>query len=401
MPPRKVRIPIPLHKPLTPSLSTPNINAHPYTEPPRLPIQKEPIRVAVLGQGRSGLDIHCRYFKTAPHKYQIVAVADLLEDRRQRAQSEMGCDTYADYHDLLAHGDIDLVVNALPSHLHPQATIDSLSIGHHTICEKPLARSVAELDNMIAAGQKAGRLLLPFQQSRNAPQFQKMLQVIDSGVLGRIVQVSISFSGFARRWDWQTLQEYRGGNLLNTGPHPIDQAMCLLDFKKPDHILCAMDRANTFGDAEDYVKILLRTKGKPVIDVEISSCTTFPQPMYTVHGERGGLSGGPAGLTWRYYDPQTAPKQTLTRSPLPGPSYCREDLAMIERSWTPDEAEQNAFAYMSNAYYDGVFAVLREEAQSEITPQQVRVQIAVIEECHRQNSLSQLPPQGWPKKCAT
>ena len=50
-------------------------------------------------------------------------------------------------------------------------------------------------------------------------------------MLGRIVQVSLSFSGFARRWDWQTLQEYKGGNLLNTGPHPMDQAMRLLDFK--------------------------------------------------------------------------------------------------------------------------------------------------------------------------
>ncbi len=366
-----------------------------------MPTAKQPIRVAVLGQGRSGLDIHCRYLQTAAHKYQIVAVADLLADRRQRAQSEMGCAAYADYHDLLARGDIDLVVNALPSHLHPQATISSLSAGHHTICEKPLAWSVAELDAMIAAADEADRLLLPFQQSRTAPHFQKMLQVIDSGVLGRIVQISICFSGFARRWDWQTLQEYRGGNLLNTGPHPMDQAMRLLNFKTPDQILCAMDRANTFGDAEDYVKILLRTQGKPVIDVEISSCSAFPQPMYTVHGQRGGLSGGPAGLTWRYYDPQKAPKQTLVRTPLPGPSYCREDLAMIEQSWTPNEGEQNAFAYMSNAYYDGVFAVLREGAQPEITPQQVRVQLAVIEECHRQNPLSQLPPQGWPKECTT
>ena len=366
-----------------------------------MPTQKDPVRVAVLGQGRSGLDIHCRYFKTVPHKYQIVAIADLLDDRRQRAQSEMGCDAYADYCDLLARDDIDLVVNALPSHLHPQATIDSLNTGHHTICEKPLAWSVAELDAMIAAAHKADRLLLPFQQSRNAPQFQKMLQVIDSGVLGRIVQVSISFSGFARRWDWQTLQEYRGGNLLNTGPHPMDQAVRLLDFKMPDQILCAMDRANTFGDAEDYVKILLRTKDKPVIDVEISSCTAFPQPMYAVHGERGGLSGGPAGLTWRYYDPQKAPEQSLIRSPLPGPSYCREELKMTERSWAPNEDEQDAFTYMSDAYYDGVFAALREAAQPEITPQQVRVQIAVIEECHRQNRLSQLPSQGWPKECTT
>lgn len=359
--------------------------------------KKSPIRVAVLGQGRSGLDIHCRYFKSAARKFEIVAISDLLRDRRKRAESEMGCATYADYRDLLARDDLDLVVNALPSQLHPQGTIDSLNAGHHTVCEKPLAWSVAELDKMIAASRAARRKLLPFQQSRNAPQFQKMLQVIDSGALGRIVQVSLSFSGFARRWDWQTLQEYKGGNLLNTGPHPMDQAMRLLDFKKPQHILCAMDRANTSGDAEDYVKILLRTKGKPVIDVEISSCTTFPQPMYTVHGERGGLSGGPSGLTWRYYNPKKASAQKLVRSSLPGPSYCREDLPMIEKTWTPNKTQSNAFAFMSKAYYEHVYAILREGAKAEITPQQARVQVAVIEECHRQNPLSKLPRKGWPK----
>ena len=211
------------------------------------------------------------------------------------------------------------------------------------------------------------------------------------------MQVSLSFSGFSRRWDWQTQQEYKGGNLLNTGPHPMDQAMRLLDFKKPQQILCAMDRANTSGDAEDYVKILLRTKNKPVIDVEISSCTTFPQPMYTVHGERGGLSGGPSGLTRRYYTPKKASAQKLIRNSLPGPSYCREELPMTEKTWTPNKSQSDAFAFMSHTYYNHVYAILREGAKAEITPQQARTQIAVIEECHRQNRLSKLPKKGWPK----
>ena len=64
--------------------------------------RKQPLRVAILGQGRSGLDIHCRYLKTAPRKFKIVAIADLLRDRRQRAASEIGCDTYTDYRELLA-----------------------------------------------------------------------------------------------------------------------------------------------------------------------------------------------------------------------------------------------------------------------------------------------------------
>ena len=135
-----------------------------------------------------------------------------------QAVERFGCDTYRDYEDLLARNDLDLVVNSLPSHLHPPVTIEALRAGHNVVCEKPAAWSVAQLDEMIAAAKKARRLLAPFQQSRYRALFRKTLAVIDSGVLGRVVQVRIVANGFARRWDWQTLQEFKGGNLLNTGP---------------------------------------------------------------------------------------------------------------------------------------------------------------------------------------
>jgi predicted dehydrogenase len=356
-----------------------------------------PIRVGVMGQGRSGLDIHCSWFRRSSRKYKIAAVSDISKERRERAEKEMKCDAYADYREMLGRDDIELVVNSLPSHLHPQGSVDALNAGHHVVCEKPLAWSVAEVDRMRRAAKKAGRVLAPFQQSRNAPHFQKILQVIDSGVLGRIVQINVSYSGFGRRWDWQTLQEFKGGNLLNTGPHPMDQVMCLLGFKKPKDIVCTMDRANTFGDAEDHVKILLRAPGKPDIDVEISSCVMYPRPMFAVHGTQGGLSGGPGGLEWKFFEPRKAPVQKLIRAPLPGPSYCRESLELIEKSWAPTKQQQSSFSYMSKCFYDHLYRVLREGAELQITPEQVRVQIGVIEECHRQNRLSKLKARGWVK----
>jgi scyllo-inositol 2-dehydrogenase (NADP+) len=359
--------------------------------------KRGPIRVGVLGQGRSGLDIHCAYFRTAPGKFRIVAVADLLRDRRERAESELKCAAYADYKDLLVRDDIELVVNSLPSFLHPQASIDALAAGHHVVCEKPLAWSVKEVDRMRRTAARANRVLMPFQQSRNAPHFQQILAVIGSGVLGRIVQINVSYSGFGRRWDWQTLQEFKGGNLLNTGPHPMDQIMRLLDFRMPYQIVCTMDRANTFGDADDHVRAFLRTRGQPDIDLEISSCAVYPRPMYTVDGTRGGLTGGPGGLQWKYFDLAEAPAQKLIRQPLPGPSYCQEKLDLVEGGWEPDEAQRSSFAYMSRRYYDHLYEVLRQGVAPQITPEQVRVQIAVIEECHRQNRLSRLKAKGWPK----
>ena len=356
-----------------------------------------PLRVGVLGQGRSGLSIHCKWFEQSPRKFKIVAIADLLADRRHQAVERFGCDTYRDYEDLLARNDLDLVVNSLPSHLHPPVTIEALRAGHNVVCEKPAAWSVAQLDEMIAAAKKAQRLLAPFQQSRYRALFRKTLAVIDSGVLGRVVQVRIVANGFARRWDWQTLQEFKGGNLLNTGPHFVDWAVYLQGFRKPDEIFCAMDRANTWGDAEDYVKVVLRKKGAPVIDLEISSCDAYPGDMITVHGTRGGLSGDGAGLRWKYFNPQQAPKQKLIRQPLPGQAYCRESLRFTEKNWAPSKTQADAFTWMSRQFYDGLYKVLRDGHKLEITPQQVRVQMAVMEECHRQARLSRLPAKGWPK----
>ena len=357
-----------------------------------------PLRVGVLGQGRSGYGIHCRWFEQSPRKYRIAAVADLLADRRREAESRFGCDSYREHRDLLARDDLDLVVNALPSHLHPPVTIEALKAGHHVVCEKPAAWNVTQLDRMIAAAGKARRVFAPFQQSRYRALFRKTLEVIDSGVLGRILQVRITANGFARRWDWQTLQEYKGGNLLNTGPHFLDWAVCLQGFRKPDRVFCVMDTANTSGDADDYVKVVLRKKGAPVIDLEISSCDAYPSgETITAQGTRGGLSGGNGGLRWRWYDERQTPRQRLIRSPLPERAYCREELEFTEKSWTPTKAETDAFRWMSRQFYDHLHEVLRGGVRLEITPRQVRVQMAVMEECHRQAKLPKLPARGWPK----
>ncbi|MBI2299720.1 MAG: Gfo/Idh/MocA family oxidoreductase [Armatimonadetes bacterium] len=348
------------------------------------------IRVGILGQGRSGYSIHCAHLKTDP-KYRITAVVDPLEERRTNAAAEFGCRVHADYRDLLGRDDLDLVVNATPSHLHVPVTIDLLSHGINVVCEKPLARRAADVDAMILAGRASGTLFTVFQQSRYAPYFAKVREVIDSGVLGRVVMIKCSFNGFARRWDWQTLQENNGGNLLNTGPHPLDQALQLFGPAMP-HVTCFMDRANTFGDAEDFVKLILSGHGRPVIDLEISSCDAYPLHTYHVHGTLGGLTGSTSELKWKYYKPDEAPAQQLLREPLPKQAYCSEQLPLHEETWTVSSAQSGLFQTMSEAFYGDLYRSLTEGAPLVIKPERIRQQIAVIEECHRQCPLSRLEP---------
>jgi len=354
------------------------------------------LRVGILGQGRSGRNIHAEFLKQVPDRFALVAVADKLSDRRERAEHEYGCASYADYHDLLARQDIDLVVNALPSYLHVPVSHEILAAGFHCLCEKPLARRASEVDGLIAHSQQTGKRLAIFQQSRFAPYFRRIRQVIASGVLGRIVTIKVSFNSFGRRWDWQTLQEMNGGSLLNTGPHPLDQVLQLFNQSATaasdvmPRVWCYMDRATTFGDAEDCVKVLLSGEGRPLIDLEIFSCSAYPGYTYEIYGTQGGLAGTTRHIDWKYFDPDQAPIQTLQREPLPGPSYCSEQLPWREESWDVPPEENDLFSSMSAMFYADLYRALTEGADLEVTAQQVRQQIAVIEECHRQNPLSRL-----------
>jgi scyllo-inositol 2-dehydrogenase (NADP+) len=349
-----------------------------------------PLKVGIIGQGRSGRDIHGNLLVKLPSNYRIAAVADSIPERQERARKEYDCNAYATWQEMADNEQLDLIVNASPSHHHFPISLELLNRGFNVLCEKPLAKSPEEVDQLIAAAKRSGKLLAVFQQSRYHPAFQQIRKVIDSGVLGRIVQVDISLNGFARRWDWQTLQSNNGGNLMNTGPHPVDQALQLFGTDAMPQITCIMDRANTFGDAEDYVKLILRGHGRPTIDIEISSCSAYPNDSFNIQGTNGGLHSNGDHLEWKYFKPEEAPHQQLTKEPLfksDGlPAYCSETLTWFSDSWTASLPEgRSLFEYMTEKLYLMLHNTLTSGVELEITPEQVRQQMWVMEECRRQN----------------
>ena len=347
------------------------------------------IRVAIIGQGRSGRDIHMNYLLQDTRRYQIVAVVDPIKERRERAERESGAETYRTHAPLLKRGDLDLVVNASPSKFHVPISLELLRAGLNVLCEKPLASRASDVDKLIQASERSGRILAIFQQSRFAPYFRQVRKVIDSGVLGDIVQVCIAFGGFSRRYDWQTLTSEMGGSLLNTGPHSLDQALQLFGTDVMPHVACVMRNATSYGDAEDHVLLTLTGEGRPIINLEISSCCSYRFFTYNVYGTRGGLKSDKSAIEWRFYDPKEAPKQRLIRRPLAQtdgtPSYCKDTLKWHKRTWKVPSKKHDLFDSMSGAFYSMLYKTLTKGAPLEITPQQVRQQIAVIEECQRQN----------------
>ena len=146
------------------------------------------IRVAIAGFGRSGYGIHTKCLREKQDKFKIVAVADELPERREDAVKEFGCPVFENYKDMLKNvKNIDLFVNATPSRFHVEASLAAIKAGLNVVSEKPSAPTVAEFDKIIAAAKKAKVLFYPFQNSRFYPFFDKIREVIASGVLGKII----------------------------------------------------------------------------------------------------------------------------------------------------------------------------------------------------------------------
>lgn len=350
------------------------------------------LNVAIIGQGRSGRDIHGAYLRRADakEKFNVAAVVDAMPERRARAEEEYGCTVYSNVEELLGRDDIDLVINSSFSHMHYPITKLLLENGFNVVCEKPAAYCVDEIDDLINTAAAKGVMYNVFQQSRFAPYFRKIKEIIDSGVLGRLIEVDIEFNGFSRRWDWQTLQCFKAGSLTNTGPHPIDQALSIYnDYDNMPNVFCSMDRVNTYGDAEDYVKLILTSPGKPLIDISISSCDAYPTATYKIEAQYGGLKGNMGRIDWKYYVDNETPTEHITSTPIAQPdgtpAYCTEKLSFHEESWTTTDA--GAFNDAVASYYGMIYDYLTEGKPMEITPHQVRQQIAIFEECHRQNPL--------------
>ena len=350
------------------------------------------LRTAIIGQGRSGRNIHGKFFRSEGNTYvDVVAVVDFDPARRERALQEYpGCEVYADYRELFQRDDLDLVVNASFSDMHYSVTKDLLEHGLNVIVEKPMARSCDECSELIHTAKEKGVLLAVFQQTLLAPFYTNVRDAVRSGKLGKTRQISIRYNSFSRRWDWQTMQCRLGGNLYNTGPHPVSFALDLLDFDpRTELVYSKLALAHSSGDADDYAKLILTAPGKAVVDIEVSSIDAFKGPIIKVQGSQGTLQLNPdRSYTIKYIVPGENPERPLIQSPLKDeqglPVYCREDLQFHEET-----AENPHYPWdeSSRRFYEMVYNKLTADIPMAVTPEKAVQIIRIIETAHAQNPL--------------
>lgn len=160
---------------------------------------------------------------------RVRALASREYARAQAVATQAGIErVYGDYQAMLADPTIDAVYIALPNHLHGTWTIQAARAGKHVLCEKPLACSALEGEQMLEACQRAGVLLMEAAMYRFHPRSRRLLQLVQAGTLGqpRFLHSSFTFT-LNDAPNYRLSPEYGGGALLDVGCYCVN-ALCWL-----------------------------------------------------------------------------------------------------------------------------------------------------------------------------
>ena len=157
---------------------------------------------------------------------EVIAVASRDEERARSYADEHGLErSYGSYEGLLADPDIEAVYVSLPNSLHVEWTLRALDAGKHVLVEKPFSRRPAEVERAFNAAEAAGLVLSEGFMWRHHPQTHRLVELIDSGVAGRVrvVRTAFAFDLAAERGtgDTRFSPALDGGALMDVGCYCI------------------------------------------------------------------------------------------------------------------------------------------------------------------------------------
>jgi predicted dehydrogenase len=273
-------------------------------------MQLQKLRVGIVGVGGIGHDQHLPGWAKVPFA-DVTALADISPDNLARAAARLPtAKRFADWRDLVALDDLDIVDICTPNRTHAEIALAALQQGKHVLCEKPLATTSAEVLQLQTAAKQSNRLLMTTQNFRFDPISMQLKKLVEDGALGEVY--------YARaQWLRRRLVPARptfierslsgGGPALDIGVHVLDLAYWFMGTPKPISVTATVetklahrpDLGGSWGDwdrerfdVEDFAAGFVRFANGAVVVLEASWLLFQPEAeliRLQCCGTRGGM----------------------------------------------------------------------------------------------------------------
>lgn len=315
------------------------------------------MKIAIIGCGTIANSAHIPAYMKNP-EVEIKYFCDIILSRAEAAVEKYGCGTaIEDYHVALNDPEVVAISVCTPNYMHATISIDAMRAGKHVLCEKPAARTYAEALEMQKVQHETGMTLNIGVVNRFNDSVNKIKDYIDSGKLGEVYHVYVSFRahrsipGLGGAFTTKAIAG--GGALIDWGVHYLDIVMYCCGDPKPltvtGEAFCKLgkDMAN-YTYKKMWSEVTKDLNGTYDVDDSVTALVRTDGPVITVHGawaQNIGESetyidfiGDKAGIRLQYGSDFTV--------------YTAENGALV--SYKPEFNMRNHFETEINAFVDCV-----------------------------------------------
>jgi len=248
------------------------------------------VRIGIIGCGGIANGKHMPSLKKLDN-VEMVAFCDIIEERAKEAAEKYGVEgakVYVDYNEMLKNEALDVVHVCTPNNVHAPATIAALEADCHVMCEKPMAKTVAEAQAMLDAQKRTGKKLTIGYQNRFTAENTYLHEACENGDLGEIYYGEAEAIRRRAVPTWGVFideEEQGGGPLIDIGTHALDLTLWMMDNYEPESVMGSVYRkladqketGNAWGDwdptvftVEDSAFGFIKMKNGATINLEAS-----------------------------------------------------------------------------------------------------------------------------------
>jgi predicted dehydrogenase len=331
------------------------------------------IGFGIIGSGGIATTAHIPSLKEIPEA-QILAISNRSIDKARAVASQLdSVAAYSDNQQVIDHPGVDAVILCMPPKWHAEWAIKAAQAGKHVLCEKPMARTVQECDEMIAACRAAGVQLMIAEMKRFNPGFRKAKQLLDQGVIGSVFLARYHNSYFEphTRISWWVVPDISGGGeMMNELTHQVNVLRWLLG---PVTEVGCMSNHPQGPMPEDNAAVTLRFQNGALSVVTVSWMTksynvTFPAPLDHAWDERIDLFGIDGSISI-----QTP--FTYWRTPIELLVYTEKDLPGFNKGWNVIRCAATEHYVEQLRHF---IRCIRREETCEVAGEEGRADLAVV-----------------------
>lgn len=239
------------------------------------------INVGVIGVGAMGYN-HARVYSKLDD-VNLVAVSDVSEKTLNKVAKKYNAKGYTEYEDLLNDPEIEAVSVCVPTTFHHGVVMEAIKHGKHVLVEKPIAFTLNEAEEMIAAAKEKGVFLGTGHVERFNPAIQKAKELIENDVIGDIVSISAKRVGpFPPR-----IQDV--GVAIDLAIHDLDVMYYLFD-EDVAQVYGTMGSILDKCDFEDHAEIMVNFENEGTGMLEVNWLTPYKRRQIEITGTDGIIS---------------------------------------------------------------------------------------------------------------